>query len=141
MKVVVYSNRIIAALIKDSTTTQILFNKFFEFIAPNFIISEINKYKLEITGKAGITEDEFEILLNIIFENVKIIPEEDYKYFNERLIKEISDQKDMLYMAVCLACNAEGIWTHDPHLLNQKRVPTFTNINLLRFCGEARNTD
>ena len=56
MKVVIDSNRVIAALIKDSTTRKILFNNNFEFIAPDSITMEVDKYKDVIIEKSGITE-------------------------------------------------------------------------------------
>ncbi len=48
MKNVVDTNRIIAALVKDSTTRSILFDKNFEFITPDYTIAEINGCKNDI---------------------------------------------------------------------------------------------
>ncbi len=45
MMVVVDSNRIIAALLKDSTTRSLLFNETFDFISPEFVKEEIKKHK------------------------------------------------------------------------------------------------
>ena len=70
MKVVIDANRVIAALLKDSTTRQILFNKNFKFIAPSFILSEIKKYKDYIIKKSKITEKEFEETFQQILPNV-----------------------------------------------------------------------
>ena len=58
MKIVIDSNRAIAALIKDSTTRKILFDNIFEFIAPSHILVEINNYKSTIIQKIGITESD-----------------------------------------------------------------------------------
>ena len=51
MKIVVDTNRIIAALIKDGTTRKILFHKGFEFVTPDFNLTEIYKHKLELLEK------------------------------------------------------------------------------------------
>ncbi len=75
MKVVIDSNRVIAALIKDSTTRGIIFDKRFDLIAPDYIKMELNTHRSSIVEKAGITENEFDILLSIIFEHITIIPE------------------------------------------------------------------
>ena len=48
MKIVIDSNRVIAAMIKESTTRHILLNQFFEFIAPDYLISEVRKYEDKI---------------------------------------------------------------------------------------------
>ena len=37
MKIIIDSNRVIAALMKNSTTREILFNKNFEFFAPEYV--------------------------------------------------------------------------------------------------------
>ena len=133
MRVVVDSNRVIASLIKDSTTRQILFDKNFYFIAPDFITTEINKYREEIMGKAILNEEEFDILISIIFENIEIVPEENYKKHIESFKSKISDEKDIPYLAVALNNYAAGIWTHDPHFLEQNMIKVFTNKDLLEI--------
>jgi len=43
MKLVIDSNRVMAGLIKDSGTRMIILNEEFEFVAPEFLLSEIDK--------------------------------------------------------------------------------------------------
>jgi len=133
MRIVVDSNRVIAALIKESTTRETIFQKEFEFIAPDFIESEIDSHKNHIVESAGITDEGFEILLSLILENITLIPQTDYIGFFNELKKEIKDEKDIPYLAVCLAKGAKGVWTHDPHFLEQKRIKIFTNKDMLEF--------
>ena len=133
MKVVIDSNRAIAALIKDSTTREILFNSNFKFVAPSHITIEINSYKNAIIQKIGIAENEFDILLSLIFQHITIIPQKEYDGFIAKFKDDIKDLKDVPYIAACVATKAEGIWTHDPHFKKQKRVKVFTNIDLLKL--------
>lgn len=133
MKLVVDCNRIIAALIKDSTTREILCDTTFDFVAPEFILEEINKYKSEIYKKAGISDEELELVISILFENINIIPKEDYEHHLIELKKAISDVKDIPYLTCCIATKAQGIWTHDPHFKGQNRVKVFTNIELINY--------
>src|SRR3989338_2736813 len=132
MTIVVDSNRIIAALLKDSTTRSILFNDTFEFIAPEFIKTELKEHKQEFIKKAGISSNEFEVLLSLIFESVTLIPKEEYDGHIDELKSKISDMKDVPYLACCIAANSEGIWSHDPHMKEQNKVRVLTNIDLLR---------
>ena len=138
MKVVVDGNRIIAALIKDSTTRDIIFDSFFELITPDYILTEVRKYEAEIINKAKITKEEFEILLSLIFENVTIIPKGKYEDLINDLQKEINDFKDLPYLAVSLSINAYGIWSHDSDFLQQKKVKILTNIDLLKISGKTK---
>ncbi len=137
MKVVIDTNRIIAALIRDSTTREILFNRNFEFIAPDYVMLEIKNYEGHILKVAGIAKEEFEILMALIFEHVTIVPEAEYKEFIGVCKNYIEDEKDIPYLAVCLACNAYGIWTHDPDFLKQKKVKILANIDMLRLGGQV----
>lgn len=133
MKIVVDSNRIIAALIKDSTTRSILLDEIFEFYAPEHIKDEIEKYKETLINKSKITTEEFNLLYLSVFENLTIIKKSDYEHLIEELKKEIKDIEDIPYLAVCLLKNAEGIWTHDPHFKEQNKIRVFTNIDMLKI--------
>ena len=133
MKIVIDSNRVIASLIKEGTTREILFDKKFEFFAPEFIKSEIDKYKEDILNKSGLINEEFEVLLSLIFEYIKIIPELEYKYLLDDINLDIEDINDILYLAVCLFIYANGLWTHDSHFKEQNKCKVFTNIDMLNF--------
>ena len=136
MDLIIDANILFAALLKDSTTRTILFNKKFEFIAPSYIFSEISKYRNYIIKKVGINNEDFEILLKLIFENIKIIPEAEYAKFAEELSKEIMDVKDIPYLALATFTNAEGIWTHDLHFKQQDKVKVFSNMDLFKSIKE-----
>ena len=47
----------------------------------------------------------------------------------------LEDKRDLPYLAVCLAVQSEGIWTHDTDFLKQKKVKVFTNKDMLKFVG------
>lgn len=130
---VVDANRAIAAFIRSGTTREILMMEQFEFIAPDFILEEIEKYKAEIMLKAGLGLENFEVLLSLFLGCITILPKEEYQEYIPLLEKEISDIKDIPYIACGLAAKAQGIWTHDPDFREQKKVNVFTNIDLLRM--------
>ena len=136
MKIVIDSNRIIAAIIKDSTTRQILLNKKFEFIAPSYVFSEITKYKDYITRKVNINSEEFDTLLSLIFENINIIKASEYDNFIKKLKNEVSDSKDIPYLAVAVFTEAKGIWTHDIHFKEQNKIEIFANMDMLKLIKE-----
>jgi len=136
MIIVVDANRIIAALIKKSTTRGLLFDNSFSFIAPDFILAEVRKYESEIIKKANISQREFELVLTLIFENIIIVPKEEYMQHVE---DSFVDDKDKPYLAVCLQCHAHGIWTHDLYFLEQDKVNVFTNIDLFRMRGSTKS--
>jgi len=61
MRIVVDTNRIVAALIKAGISREIIFNNNFEFFIPDHSIIEIKKYKEIILDKAEINKEEFDI--------------------------------------------------------------------------------
>lgn len=131
MKIVVDANRVIASLIKDSTTREILFNNYFEFFAPSFIKTELYKYRKEIIKKAGIKKENFDFLIGLFFEKIKIINKDAYIQFSKHFSNEIVDIKDVPYLAVCLHTKSRGIWTHDFHFKRQNKVKVFSNIDMM----------
>ncbi|HLD87498.1 MAG TPA: PIN domain-containing protein [Candidatus Nanoarchaeia archaeon] len=131
MKIVIDSNRLIAALLKDSTTREILFSRNFEFIAPEFIREELVKHRQYLMQKIKTQEDHYVALLSLLFERVNMIPKKEYESYFTELRSEIPDFKDVPYLACCLARKAQGIWTHDPHFLEQKKSKIYTNKELL----------
>ncbi len=137
MKVIIDSNRVIAALIKDSTTRTILFDEFFEFLAPATMNEEIEKYREEIMQKAELTQEDFDNVLVLCLENITIVAQEKYRSLLDEMKQYTSDAKDIPYFAVCSFTNAEGIWTHDPHFAEQKKFKILTNINMLEASGKA----
>lgn len=133
MKVVVDTNRIIASLIKDGTTRKILLDGNFEFITPDYTITEINEHRDELKNTGNLSDEEFDIIFALIFEYIKIIPEANYKNFTEACKNDISDPDDVPILAAAVASSADGIWAHDPHFKEQKKVKVFTNIDMLNM--------
>ena len=133
MKIVVDTNRIIAALVKDSTTRKLLFDRNFEFLTPDYTITEIQEHKDELKTKTNLSNDEFDILLALVFENIVIIPKSDYEIYLDECKNDISDSDDIPVLAVAIATKAEAIWAHDPHFREQKKVKVVTNIDLLKI--------
>ncbi len=139
MRILVDTNRIISALIKDSTSRSILFDDCFEFVTPDFTITEIIEHKLELQQKTKLTEKEFDILMTLLFEHITIIPKSDYENFINECKNEISDPDDIPHLAACLATKAEGVWAHDPHFKEQHKISVFTNIDMLRISGKVKS--
>ncbi len=137
MKIIIDSNRVIASLIKDSTTRKIIFDGFFEFFAPEHIKNEIAEHREEIIKKIGINSNEFDILVSMIFENITIIPQTEYSQFIYSLKNEIKDLDDVPYLAVYKVVNAEGLWTHDIHFKEQKKFRIMTNSDLLKLANKV----
>ena len=130
MKIVVDTNSIISALIKNGISRRIIVSPVIRFITPDYTLQEISKYEKLICKKAKINHDEFKLLLNLIFEHITIVPKEDYNGLLNRAKTLIEDVDDVPFIALCLASKADGIWSDDAHFKTCKEVIIFRTKEL-----------
>jgi predicted nucleic acid-binding protein len=131
MKLVIDTNKIMAAMIKDSVSRRIISTPTFQFITPDHTLQELSKHEKTIRKKAGLTHQEFNLLLSLVFEHITIVPKEDYEEFLDTATTLIEDINDAPFIALCLAIKADGIWSDDTHFFTQKQFTIFRTKNLL----------
>jgi len=130
MKLVVDTNIIISALIKDGITRKILFSPFIQFYTPDYSLEEITKYEKLICKKAKINHDGFQIISNLIFEKILIIPKQNYQNKISQAKKMIKDIDDITFIALSLALKTDGIWTDDKDFKTSKNLLIFRTKEL-----------
>ena len=133
MKLVVDTNRIIAALLKESTSRKILLNTEIEFICPDHALSEIREHKEELTKKAGITGEEFETVISLLFERITIHPKQEYSNLITQAQELIKDKDDAPFLALCIASKPDGIWTDDKHFSEQNKIKVINTSELIEL--------
>ncbi len=79
MKLIIDTNVLISGLLKDSITRELLLNESFEFYFPEIVMLEVKKYLPYIIQKSGLTEKDIKKLLNILFENLNLVPINEYE--------------------------------------------------------------
>ena len=77
MKLVLDSKIIFSALIKNSTTRDIILSDVFELHAPEYIFSEITKHKELLLRKSKLNEEEFDALLLLLQKHIRLVPKEE----------------------------------------------------------------
>lgn len=117
MRIIVDSNRIISALIKEGISRKILSSKNIEFFTIDFLLEEINKYKPVIIKKSKLSEEEADTLFSLVMENIDVITEENVNAHIKEAKKIMGDfdEKDAPFIAAALAIPNDGIWSHDRH--------------------------
>ena len=119
MRLVIDANILFAALIKESTTAEILLHENIKFFAPEFLFKEFAKYEDYILEKTHRSKENFKDFYELLQKKIIIVPKDD---INPKLVKvkEISpDPKDTLYLALCLAINSM-LWSNDKDLKEQQ---------------------
>ena len=77
MRIVLDVNVLLSALIRDSTTRNIIINSEFDFCFPEPSLHKIRKYQEYIIKKSGLSEIEYFIVWENLLKFIKIIPAED----------------------------------------------------------------
>jgi predicted nucleic acid-binding protein len=78
MKLVIDTNRIMAGLLRDSTSRKIILHDSFSFYAPDYIETELFKHRVYLVKKTKLSEPDFDILMYILLEHVILVPFEDF---------------------------------------------------------------
>jgi len=130
MKLVIDTNSIIAALIKDGLSRRIIVSPAIRLITPEYTLQEISKYENLICKKAKLTHEEFDLLFNLIFEHITIIPKAEYEESFDSAKTLIDDIDDVPFIALCLATKADGIWSDDTHFKTKKEFIVFRTREL-----------
>jgi len=131
MNLVIDSNVLFAALLKDSRTSDILFKH--KFYAPEFIFEEFRKYKEYLKGKTKRTEENFNELFDLFERNVILIPKEEIEHFIEKAEKISPDAKDVPYLALALKLRC-GLWSNDKDLKEkQNAVQVYSTEELIKM--------
>ena len=135
MKLVIDTNRIIAALVKDGFSRQIISYFPIEFISPEFTRKEVDKYEKEIIEKAGISKNEFDMVFASLLERITIISQAIYTPYVEEANKILGtiDLKDVPFLALALAVPNDGIWSEDAHFERQNKVRLWKTSELIGF--------
>ncbi|MBN1389006.1 MAG: hypothetical protein JXA22_00005 [Candidatus Thermoplasmatota archaeon] len=133
MRLVIDSNRVMAGLIKDSVNRMIILNEAFDFIAPEYLLIEIEKYKDYLIKKAHQNEREFDLTLTALIERISFVPESDFiGYMDqaEEIMKDI-DPKDSPFLAVGLSSKVHGIWSEDKDFDEQNIIRRYSTKDMI----------
>ena len=110
MRFVVDANVVVSSLIAGGVSFRVfalnsVLNKF-EFIAPDFLISETEKHIPELFEETRLPGNIFFDTLNFLFEEIDVIPSEEFREFVPESEKILSTHlKDVPYLALALKLN------------------------------------
>lgn len=135
MNFILDTNILFSALIKDSTSREILFSPKFKFYLPEYSLTELKKYYKEISKKSNLIESEINDLLKRILKKSIIVPFNKYKQKLEKAMKIIGsiDENDAPFIATALSIKNDGIWTNDKHFLRQNEIKIFSTSDMLNL--------
>lgn len=124
MRVVLDSNILFSALIKDSFVRSLILQYDGFFLFPSLILDELKKHKMELLKKSGLNDPDFVELLDLLLSKVVVVHEQALQPYRKKaweLVKDI-DPDDVLFVACALAFPDSIIWSDDKKLKLQLKV-------------------
>lgn len=134
MKLIVDSNILFAAIIKEPTVRKIIMHKPYEFLTVKFSEEEISKYKEEILGKSKLSNDEFDAIFDKLKQKLKMLDDQIIilKFEEAYEIMKNIDPKDSIFLAAALATNSD-IWSDDQHFQKQNKIKIWKTEDLIKL--------
>ena len=123
MKLVVDTNVVVSAMVRDSVTRRLLFHPALELFSPPHLFEELEEHKAEIMQKSGFTEIEFSDFISALAKIVFMVSEEAYKKHMRDVAEVIADPNDLQFAASAIVVNSLspcGIWSNDPHFTTRE---------------------
>ncbi len=138
MKLVVDSNRVFAAFIKNSVSRRILFHNRFELFAPKELLDEVLKYKDYLCEKGALSKEGYNEIYSKLTSTVNFsLPKSYQESLTEaKSVMDEVDPKDAPFVAIGIAFALDGIWTEDPHLRAQTLVKVYSTKDLWQLINE-----
>lgn len=132
MLLVIDANIVVASLIKEGKVREIIMSEKFSLVSPDYLLSEIHKYREYIRQKAGLTETEMDALLETVLKRIKIIPRDRYQSRIAEAGRIMdSDINDVPYVACYLQVVCDGIWTNDSDYSDKRGINIVSTDYLL----------
>jgi len=132
MSIVVDTNIIIAAMLRDGACRRRLFTDT-EFLAPPYLLIELEAHAEELLEKAHVPREEYYQLQGIILSKIRLLRYEDIQEFiplAERILRDI-DPADSPFIACALATGSY-LWSNDAALKRQTAVRVVTTKEMMR---------
>ncbi len=131
MKLVLDSNIIFSALIKKSTTRNIILSDIFDLYAPEYVFIEITEHKELLLRKSKMNEEDFDALLLLLQKHIHLVSKENYNKnmaLAENILRNI-DITDSPFLALALDLKC-SIWSNDGHFKKQDKAGVYTTREL-----------
>ena len=137
MRLVIDTNIIISALIREGLTQKMIIFPGIKLFTPDVTFNEIKKHKDLIIVKSKLSKEDLNPALEILTKNIKTVSESRWLKFYDQAEDIIGKQdlKDVPFIAVAFAITADGIWSNDNDFESQSEFKTWKTIELAHELG------
>jgi len=134
MKLVIDTNILLSALIRNSKTRKILMESGLTFYYPKISLKEVEKYKWLVMEKADINESDFNELIESLLQYIILVSEIDSLKIKEaeKIIGHL-DPNDVTFIALALSLENNGIWSDDTHFQKQDKIKVYKTEDIVKL--------
>lgn len=130
MELVIDTNILVAAIMKNSLTRNLVLSDSFTLWCPQRSRFEVLKYYDEYLRRSGLNPPEFDMVVDLVFSAVNIIPFRKYSLFEKQASLFCPDPFDWPFFAVALYKQCP-IWSNERRLKGQKVIPVYNTADVL----------
>lgn len=138
MYLVVDANIVISCLVTGSWTLRIFFasilSRRLTLISPEYLFVEIKEHFDEIASKTKLSKEELKNLLEIMEEEIRLVPVEEFEDMVDEADRASPDPDDAPYFALALKFFCP-LWSNDKRLKEQERVTVLSTPEVSKLVG------
>lgn len=133
MILIVDTNILISALIKDAATRRLVVEIDADLYTPETTLKEILKHTGLIQRKSGLPKKDLTALIDTLLSYLSVVPERDLADHLPQATKLLGqfDPDDAVFLAAALSRPDSAIWSNDADLKQQHKVPVYTTQELI----------
>ncbi|MCZ7402678.1 MAG: PIN domain-containing protein [Candidatus Methanoperedens sp.] len=130
------ANVVFSVLIKSGKTLDLFIlnraKKRYHFVAPEFLMVEVEKHTSEIIKKTGLSIEEFGKVLDFLEKEIEFVSFEEFEEFYKEAEQISPDPNDVQYFALALKLNG-AIWSNDKALKKQFVVEVLSTGEIIKL--------
>jgi predicted nucleic acid-binding protein len=132
MKLIIDTNILISAIVRNSFTRRILLSPYFEFYLPDYALIEIRKHEGLLREKTGLNEEKLGTIIDLIKASIDIISTATFEKHLPIAFEEMKDidESDAPFLALALSFPNDGIWSDDKHFQKQGLVKVWRSSEM-----------
>ena len=138
MELVVDANVLLAALLKEAVTRELLLDTRLRLYAPEHLISEtlrLLRTNSSLRKRIQLPAKELEELFYLLTQEIQTAPKEEFAAQMNEALKIAPHRQDAPYLALALARNVP-VWSNDKGVQAQSRVKVYTTKELIFLLGK-----
>lgn len=140
MIIVVDVNPLLSALIKDSTSRNVIATFGLELCFPEPALQKLRKYRDYVIAKSGFSELEYLVILHTLLRFIRVIPVEEimHHWDKAKKVMERIDPEDVMFIATALSQENAVIWSDDAHFDRQEKILNLKTRDIIKLFSKEQ---